>query len=352
MMEVPLALWVVLSFWLFIEGLSRPRLHLALAFPLGAAILTKSVLGLLPLAIVGAAVAILPSLRAPLRRPWIWLGSLAGILVGATWTLDQYAVFGTAFLEEHYGREIVRRAAERADIWQVVSSYPRALLTSYQPVVLPALAGAFFLWQRRRDSTRAAASAFLVVWAVLPVLLYSLSSARSPRYVFPVFPPLALCASDFLTSRWPRAAEWLRKGAAPALLVVAAVVYWVRPGLLGRSGTSVFKADRQVRARVPAGEPLTYLANGYDWGLANPLLYYCERILEPPTAPASRAASMAKRRSSRLLMVERARLPDLGGLALSPILLAGGSWVLLDLRGEGAAASGPAGSLTRLGPDR
>ena len=77
MMEVPLTFWITATVWVYLEARGRPRWQLALAVPLGAAILTKSVLGLMPLA---ALVGVLASaeLRAPLRRPWVWIGLGAG----------------------------------------------------------------------------------------------------------------------------------------------------------------------------------------------------------------------------------------------------------------------------------
>lgn len=305
MMEIPLSLWVVLSLWAFLEGLRRPRLHLVFALPLGAAILTKSVLGLLPLAIVVTGALVQPSLREPFRKPSIWLGTLGGLALGASWSVHQFLSFGPAFLQEHYSREILARSTERLDFWSVLSSYPLVLLTSYQPAVLPALAGAFSLWKRRRESGSAEASVLLVVWIVVPLVAYSLSSARSPKYLFPVFPSLALC-------------------------VAGAAVFWVRPSLLSRSGTAVFKEDRQVRARVPEGEPIAYLATRYDWGLANPLLYYAERLLEPPRASAAEAVELARGRTSRLLMAECDRLAELGETGYS-VVLEGGCWLLLEL---------------------
>ena len=49
MMEVPLTFWITATVWVYLEARGRPRWQVALAVPLGAAILTKSVLGLMPL---------------------------------------------------------------------------------------------------------------------------------------------------------------------------------------------------------------------------------------------------------------------------------------------------------------
>ncbi|HEY7512951.1 MAG TPA: glycosyltransferase family 39 protein, partial [Vicinamibacteria bacterium] len=349
MMEMPLALWVALSIWVFLEGRDRPPRLVLFAFPLGAAILTKSVLGLLPLAIVLAAAALEPRLRGPFRRPFLWLGVAGGLLLGASWSLHQLATVGPAFVREHYGREILARSLERPDLWSIVSSYPLVLLASYQPVVLPGLVGAALLWKRRRDPDGGGTPLLLVVWIALPVLAYSLSSARSPKYVFPVFPALALCASDWISRQWPSAAALLRRGLTPLVLVAGAIVFWTRPALLVRSGTAVFKEDRAVAARVSPGEPIAYLASRYDWGLANPLLYYSERYLEPAGAARTSAEALerARGRPSGLLMVERARLSEIPEGERGRVVLEGGSWVLLDV-----SRTAPAGFVDTPGGSR
>ncbi|HEY7221822.1 MAG TPA: glycosyltransferase family 39 protein [Candidatus Binatia bacterium] len=43
-------------------------------------------------------------------------------------------------------------------------------------------------WRARRDDTRL----FLLCWAVLPLIFFSISRAKLPHYILPIFPPLAL----------------------------------------------------------------------------------------------------------------------------------------------------------------
>jgi len=88
MMEIPLTFWITTTVVLYYEGLRRPWAHLLLALPLGAGILTKSVLGLMPLLALGGMVGS-AELRRPLRGLWIWLGVLLGLGLGAAWPLHQ-----------------------------------------------------------------------------------------------------------------------------------------------------------------------------------------------------------------------------------------------------------------------
>jgi 4-amino-4-deoxy-L-arabinose transferase-like glycosyltransferase len=320
MLEIPLALWVLTAVLVLIEGVRRPRAHALLALPLGAAILSKSVLGLLPLGILFAGALAFPPLRAALRRGWIWIGVAGGLAVGASWTLHQLVVFGPHAVRSHYLDEIVSRATQPLGARELLLGYPAALLGAYQPVVLPGLVGAALLWRRRRANPQDP-SCLLPIWIALPTVLYSLASARSARYLFPIFPALALCASHWMTAALPGLAAALRRWVAPAVAVAAAAVFWVRPGFLAAGGTAFFKDDTLIRSRVPEGEPITYLGTRADyWGLANPILYYTERRLEAPSESAAAALRTAATRRSRLILVQRARLAELQGTRYTAVL--------------------------------
>jgi 4-amino-4-deoxy-L-arabinose transferase-like glycosyltransferase len=331
MLEMPLTFWVALAVLVLIEGLRHPRRHALFALPLAAAILTKSVLGLLPLGILVAGAAACPPLRTSLRRGWIWLGIAFGLALGGSWTLHQYLVFGSEALRKHYLEEIVSRSTQPLALRQILLGYPLALLASYQPVILPGVVGALALFRRWRQDPRDP-SCVLPIWVALPTVLYSLSSARSARYLFPVFPALALCASHWITGRFPRSAVALRTAIVPATALVAAAILWVRPATLVAAGTAFFKEDRVIRSRVPEGEPLTYVGSRADyWALANPILYYTDRRLEAPRDSAGDALRAAAGRRSGLILVQRSRLGELQGTGYA-VVLERPEWLLVQPR--------------------
>jgi 4-amino-4-deoxy-L-arabinose transferase-like glycosyltransferase len=319
MLDLPLAFWTVAAVLVLVEGTRRPPAHALFAVPLAAGILTKSVLGLLPIGILVAGAAACPTLRASLRRGWIWVGLLVGVALGASWTVQQLLAFGPHAVRAHYLGEIVARSTQPLTVRGLLVDYPAALLGAYQPVILPGLIGAVCLW-RRRDAGSGVAR-LLPIWTVLPLALYSLSSARSARYLFPIFPALALCSSDWLTGSFPRFTGALRRWVAPALALLAAAVFWARPALLAASGTAFLKEDTVIGSRVPQTEPLTYLGSWADyWGLANPLLYYTERQLAAPSESLAAAMDAAARRPSGLILVQRNRLHELQGLRYAVVL--------------------------------
>lgn len=326
MMEVPLAFWVAATVWVYLEARARPVWHLALALPLGAAILTKSVLGLMPLlALVGALAS--PELRAPLRRPWVWIGVALGLAIGASWPLHQWWTQGPDAVASHFLAHVARRSTRSFGLG-ILREYPTILLKFFQPIVLPGLAGLWLVL--RKPGPLRERGAVLCAWVALPLVLYSLAAFRTPRFVFPILPPLALLCGHTLATFVPRLAGLLASALVPAGVVAVGLVFWWNPLLLTRDANAAFKGNAAtIRALAPPGESVPYLGNHY-WASASPLLYYAERHLAPSSRTGDAAIEAARRHGGRLLLVTRRRLPEVAALAVPRrVLLEGRDWVLL-----------------------
>ena len=332
MMEVPLAFWIAATVWLYLAARTRPVWHLALAVPLGAAILTKSVLGLMPLlALLGVLAS--EELRAPLRRPWVWVGIALGLAVGASWPLHQWWTQGPDAVASHFLAHVVRRSTRSFSL-SVLREYPTILLKFFQPVVLPGLLGLWLVL--RKPGPLRERGAILAAWVALPLILYSLAAFRTPRFVFPVLPALALLAGHALVTLVPRLAAFLASTLVPAGAVAVALVFWWNPLLMTRDANAAFKRNAAtIQALAPAGESVPYLGNHY-WASASPLLYYGERHLAPSSPSAAEAVLAAQRHGGRLLLVTRRRLAEVTAVgAPQRVLLEGRDWVLLRVPRDG-----------------
>jgi 4-amino-4-deoxy-L-arabinose transferase-like glycosyltransferase len=336
MQEVPFAFWTALAMLTFLESRRRPRLIVLFALPLGAAILTKSVLGLVPLLVLLASAIAVPALRGALKSPWTWAGIVAGLALGATWTVEQVWRFGEEAFRQHYLGEVGPRALTSIDPLTFLLGYPWQLLDSYQPVILPAVLGAFVLWRNR--VARGETGLLLAIWAFVPILALNFLRGRAPRYIFPVFPALALCAGFWLAHVGPAMAVVFRRWLAPALLVIATVILWTVPDLLQPLLQSAWDQNHDIkRARgflrelIPADEPVAFVGGQY-WAKASPLLYYAERRLEFPSPTAAAALDRAASRPSRLLLCDRARLGEIDpAVKLYRVVFETRNWVLLKL---------------------
>jgi len=328
MLDLPFAFWSAALLWIALEGIERPRRLVLLAAPIGAALLTKSVLALVPLATLFAIALVLPAGRRALRTPWPWIGIGLGFAAFALWIVDQYRQFGSGALRSHFVDEIATRSTRSLGLARRIFEYPLLLLQHYQPLALLALPGAVLLvrWFRAHPSERMVLVPLL--WCAVPLILYSLSAAHSARYLFPLLPGLAVCAA-FLLARVPRVAWHLRTWAVPLLLIVGAGLFWFSPRTMGRYETLPIKRDRMLlSAAIPPGEPVGYVGSHY-WSLANPFMYYVKRGLEPPIQPWQ----MRARRGTTMLLADRDSLGAV--LRAEPALQVmheGRDWVLLKLR--------------------
>jgi 4-amino-4-deoxy-L-arabinose transferase-like glycosyltransferase len=336
MLDVPLTFWTTLALLVFLESAVRPWLAALLAVPLAAAILTKSALGLVPLLAIVASGATVPALRPVLRTPWTWVGVAAGLGLGAAWTINQGWYFGAPALREHYLGEVGARAALAADVLGFLLGYPFFLLDSYQPVIIPAAIGAVVLWRNR--AARDGLARALPICAFLPILALNFLSGRSPRYIFQVFPALALCGGFWLEAVGPGLARALRGWIAPALVAAAAITLWIAPAWLTPILQSAEDPNRDIKrgravlqSLIPPHERVALLGTRY-WAKAAPLLYYADRRLELPAPSSEKALEVAASRPSRLLLCDRQKLGEVDARAVPyRVVFEAQDWVLIEL---------------------
>ncbi len=243
MTDVPFTFFFTLSIYLYLKALKEPRLFPLSGAAIGAAILTRSVIGLIPIGIIS--LHLLVTGKRALIASKSFIGAMAiSIALPALWYGAQYGLHGRRFLEEHFSfvagkisgkvalrpREIVlcqtgdganfnvtlpggepprwdgRRGIVRIALGLV--EYPKLLLRHYWPwlpLTLIGLVGQVRSLIRSRDG----AAALLIIWVACVLLPFSLSEAKTLRYILPVFPAFAILAAAPL-SRWAASARSAR----------------------------------------------------------------------------------------------------------------------------------------------
>ena len=165
------------------------------------------------------------------RRPGASRGAVAAtIAVFAILAVPWYAAMalehGPAYVERFFiGENLDRFATARFNdprpIWYYLPIVAGGLLPWTPFVVLwgPALGRA---WRRRRAG---AAEIRLALWALAPLVFYTLSVGKQPRYVLPVLPPLAvLLAAAMRRAAAGEERRGLLTGAAVATGVLVVLV--------------------------------------------------------------------------------------------------------------------------------
>jgi 4-amino-4-deoxy-L-arabinose transferase-like glycosyltransferase len=186
----------------------------------GLAFLIKGPPGLLPLLAIGAHASLV---RGP-RIGMAWHG--VGLLAFAAIALPWYAMVVSrheGLLDYFLGAEVLDRVAsdrfQRNGEWYGWAKiYVPMLLVGTLPWT-----GAWWRWWRGvasrvrawRDARARACDAhrlLLVLWIVLPLLVFCIARSRLPLYVLPLFVPIALavaCALPERLPRWPWFAAWV-----------------------------------------------------------------------------------------------------------------------------------------------
>lgn len=227
--DFPLAAAQALAMYAFVEhrfGAERATrgwlLVMWAAFAL--AFMVKGPPALLPLAAIGVFRLLLPGGRAVGAR---W--HLAGIALFLVLALPWYVIVSLrhdGLLQYFLGAEVVDRLATnrfgRNGQWYGwIAVYLPTLLLGTLPWThslwrwvraLPSQARA---WRDRRVRADHARDILVVLWIVLPLLVFCIARSRLPLYLLPIFVPLALAiamrraADGIALPRWPWLVAWV-----------------------------------------------------------------------------------------------------------------------------------------------
>ena len=229
--DLPLAAFVTLATWALFEA-GRPALErvaadgspaaapgdgaargwlLVAAAAMAIGILTKGPVAIvLPVLVYLVARAVLCQSLLPSRDGWFglrWthlaLGAVVFLVVATPWYVAMAETHGVAYLKRFFvGENLERFATERYN--------GRRPPWFYGPIIIGGLApwsSFLFLWVPsigrllRRTRQLTDIEWRLLIWAVAPVVFYTLSVGQQPRYILPVLPPLAVLVARTLQSR-------------------------------------------------------------------------------------------------------------------------------------------------------
>ena len=216
------------------------------------------------------------------RWGWCDFGGpfLAGLLIFAAmelpWHLYMLHAFGRTFLDEYLGLHVITRATSQMEGHQTPWWYYAKVLAAYTSPWL--LLFPFVLWaQARRRKLRV-----WLVFAVVVLVFFSAIATRSPKYIFPAYPALALLTADWIAAKLeeqrsgrPRHKfQWISGAVALALIAFSAMpTRSLRQSLTtthSASGT-VLHADREPETLL-----LGALRSPATAGVSGPILLWQE----------------------------------------------------------------------------
>ncbi|MBM3820962.1 MAG: glycosyltransferase family 39 protein [Acidimicrobiia bacterium] len=188
--DLPLAFCITVTIWAVLEQ----RWVLA-----G----TAAALGFLfkgPVALAVPAIVLVPiwwreRRTFPLRATGLLTAAAVFLVIGLPWYVAMTATHGTAYLDSFFvGDNFERFATDRFNDPRPIWFYG------------PILAGGMLPWSMygyllfRRDGKLTNDEWRLLLWALVPIVFFTISIGKQPRYILPVLPPLAILLARALVS--------------------------------------------------------------------------------------------------------------------------------------------------------
>lgn len=251
--DLPLTFCITLAIWAALTAILDERLHprpwvLLSAAAMGLGFLMKGPVGVIIPALVVVPVALVERRSLNLRPTDVLLGAALFAVVALPWYAVMYARHGAAYLEGFFvGDNLERFATDRFNdprAWWFYLPVVLGGLLPWTPLALTWARPVLDFAARRRDV--GTLDLRLQLWAILPLVFYSLSIGMQPRYILPVLPPLAMLLAASVIERtrdWrsldgarvrPRRPASMTLGAVGAggLLLALGILLWRAAPLL------------------------------------------------------------------------------------------------------------------------
>jgi 4-amino-4-deoxy-L-arabinose transferase-like glycosyltransferase len=280
MVDIPLAFFVVLAFYAFLKARDLKPWYLVFGLATACAILTKSILGLFPLTIVGAFLIFSRQWREFIN-PWFVSGCMIALLLGFSWHFVNWQHYGQEFIDTHFGYLIVGRNFGGTKPFYFLG-YAKDFYRNYWPWLPIALIG-LAQFGKRGFKEKDRVSLFLFLWPVLTFLVMSTGKNQVIRYLLMIFPALAIINAKTIS-------EWLgpdKKNQASAIMlgVIAITILFVNITSL-RAKVSLDQKSKEVReiaAVINLNTSKNQRIGNYRLRLYNPrlsMLFYANRFVE------------------------------------------------------------------------
>jgi 4-amino-4-deoxy-L-arabinose transferase-like glycosyltransferase len=196
---------------------------------LGAATLTKGLVGLVVPGIIVFFYLLLTNSWRSLGKIRLFPGVVLFLLIVMPWYIltetQNPGYLRYYFWEEHFGRFSTRKF-DRFSPWYFYF-YIVPLGVMPWTFLLPATVR--FHWRRRFDDR----TLWLILWAFLPILFFSMSKSKLPHYVLPSFPPLAILIGVAVSRIMSDSQERLRYGFGASWVVLSSLFIYLAAGVIG-----------------------------------------------------------------------------------------------------------------------
>jgi 4-amino-4-deoxy-L-arabinose transferase-like glycosyltransferase len=206
--DLPLTFFITTAIWAaLVAMLDEPREQtrwVALAAAAAAlGFLTKGPVGLVIPAMVALPVVLLERRSLNLTIGQLALGLLIFAAIALPWYGAMWGRHGTSYLEGFFlGDNLERFATNRFNDprpWWFYGPVLAGGLLPWTPLALVWVSPVWRFLTRRQDI--GTVELRLLLWALIPLVFYSISVGKQPRYILPVLPPVAVLLAQSILER-------------------------------------------------------------------------------------------------------------------------------------------------------
>jgi len=283
MVDIPLAFFVTLSMFAFLKAKNHKQWYLVFGLATAGGILSKSVLGVFPLAIIYFYLFLNRQWKE-MVNPFLLLGILISLGLGFSWHIINWIQFDQNFINDHFAVKIFDRGFGGGIHAINFFGYSSDFLRNYWPWLPFALIG-LYKFAKRGFVEKDENSILLFLWPTLVFLVMSTSKNHTIRYVIMIFPALSIIIaktfSDWMGPFWK---EKVLRGliviACLTTLFVNSTPFQVKATLMENS-----KEVRHLATIIKLNTPENEIIGNFKLSKNNPshaMLFYADRYLEHP----------------------------------------------------------------------
>jgi len=262
----------------------------------GLGVLTKSVLGVLPLLVIALHLLWMRRVTAAVRAGAGWAPVVA-VLVVLPWYGYQLATHRDQFVREHIAWLLVQRGlgtGHEAASTASPFAYVREIATTYWPWLPFAAAGlGIAVRSALRRGHDAFAASLVGLWPLVVIGLLSLAHEKKLWYAMSAFPALALLSARAIAAwvRSPRARARTVLAGFAVVFTAGAVLALTPIGIPPVRRPDIQSLAESARSLVPAATPIAFAGGNY-FSIAHQFVFYSDRRLVDgfPDAAALRGA--------------------------------------------------------------
>ena len=283
MVDIPLAFFVTFAAFAFLKAKTHKPWYLVFGLATAGGILSKSVLGIFPLAIVFLYL-LLNRQWKELINPFLVLGTILALGLGFAWHWVNWLEFGQLFLDVHFGALFFGGDCGNSSFRCNSLGYFEDFFEYYWPWLPFALIGLYKFFKRgfiEKDEN----ALFLFLWPTLVFVVLSASNNQTIRYLFMIFPALSIIVAktlyDWLGTAWKeRIVGGLAGVACLTALFVNSTPFQVKVSLK-ESSNGVRQLASIIKLNTPENEMIGNFKLDF-WRPKHAMLFYSDRDMEPP----------------------------------------------------------------------